>query len=218
MPRKPTGLAIQDGQTVVFIGDSITDTGRRKDEYPFGHGYVRRIIDLITARYPERNIAYYNRGISGNIVGDLWDRWGDDVIKLKPDWLSVLVGINDLHRRFEPEAGQCPPETYRQIYTQCLQRAAAETKARLVLMDPFYISTDRGADNQRGTVLKALPAYIKVVADLARQFDAIHIRLQDVFAGQLAHRPADAFCPEPVHPNAAGHVVIAQAWLAALDF
>jgi lysophospholipase L1-like esterase len=129
-----------------------------------------------------------------------------------------LVGINDLHRLFNPAAEQSSPETYRQIYTQCLERAVAETNARLILMDPFYISQDRGPENRRSTVLNALPDYIAVVDELAEKFDAIHIRLQDVFAEQLAHRPVEAFCPEPVHPNATGHMVIVHAWLTALGF
>src|SRR4051812_47492548 len=102
----PDTFLIQDTQTVVFAGDSITDCGRRAEHAPFGSGYVRQTIDLITARYPERRITFWNEGIGGNTVEDLRNRWLDDVIRHQPDWLCVKIGINDLHRtlRSTPEA------------------------------------------------------------------------------------------------------------------
>ena len=218
MPTSSTDFAIQDGQTVVFIGDSITDTGRRGPEFPYGHGYVRKIIDLITAKYPERAITFYNRGISGNVIADLHERWADDAINLKPDWLSVLVGINDLHRRFKDDKVESFPPTYRKLYTECLERAVEQTNARLVLMDPFYISVESSATSARRQVLDLLPKYIRVVHEMAREFGAINVPLHDIFQQQLRHRPADVFCPEPVHPNAAGHLVIAHALLAAVGW
>jgi len=88
----------KDGQTVVFIGDSITDCGRRGPDAPYGNGYVKLAVDLITAKYPERRITFLNEGIGGNTVEDLRNRWHDDVLRHRPDWVSVMVGINDLHR------------------------------------------------------------------------------------------------------------------------
>ncbi len=88
----------QHGQKVLFIGDSITDCGRRAEHAPFGAGYVKLAIDLITARYPDRHITYLNEGIGGNTVEDLHARWHDDVLVHQPHWLSVKIGINDLHR------------------------------------------------------------------------------------------------------------------------
>jgi len=89
-------LAVKDGETIVFAGDSITDCGRRGEYAPLGNGYVHMFNCLILAKYPERRIRVVNVGIGGNTVLDLRNRWEDDVLSLEPDWVSVLIGINDL--------------------------------------------------------------------------------------------------------------------------
>ena len=84
---------------MLFIGDSITDCGRRNEHAPLGHGYVRKITELITAKYPERDITYVNKGIGGDIVEGLENRWDTDVIAEAPKWLSVKIGINNASRQ-----------------------------------------------------------------------------------------------------------------------
>jgi lysophospholipase L1-like esterase len=209
-------LAFQDGQTVVFIGDSITDCGRRDNQFPFGNGYVRQAIDLITARYPERSIRYHNKGIGGNTVEDLRNRWHDDVLRIAPDWLTIKIGINDLHRNFGNE--DFSPSRYESLYREILDLTKERTSAQVVLIDPFYISTDADSGGGRSRVLAALPGYLDVVERLAEEYGTRHVRTHEAFREQLKYRPADAFCPEPVHPNAGGHMVIAHELLKALDW
>lgn len=208
----------QDGQKVVFVGDSITDCGRRDSQAPFGDGYVRQTIDLITARYPERSITYWNEGISGNTVDDLHGRWEQDVLRHKPDWVSVKIGINDLHRTTPEGAFAYPPEKYEGFYRSILQDVRDHTKARLVLIDPFYISAEQTGDSGQREVLQRLPGYLEVVHRLAEEFHAINLRTHDLFQEQLKYRPAETFCPEPVHPNYAGHLVIAHGLLGKLGW
>src|ERR1019366_5935519 len=139
-------FAVRDGQTFVFIGDSISDCGRPDSQTPFGNGYARMTIDLITARYPERRIRFWNEGIGGNTVADLRNRWHDDVLRHKPNWLAIKIGINDLHRSWSPNAAdRLPPDRFATVYREILTRTRAQTKANLVLIDPFYISTDTTA-------------------------------------------------------------------------
>ena len=210
---------IQDGQTVVFIGDSITYCGRLDVAAPLGNGYVKIAVDLITAKYPARQIKFFNEGIGGDVAPGLQDRWADDVLIHNPDWVSVLVGINDLCSRFYPDTqAQIPPEKYRQAYSQFLGRTRQSTNARLVLMDPFYISKENDPSSQRTTIIEALDEYIAVVHEMAKKFDALHVATHDVFQRQLEYRPCDTFCPEPVHPNATGHQIIAYAWLQAFGW
>ena len=210
---------IQDGQTVVFIGDSITDCDRRDVAGPLGNGYVKMAVELVVAKYPERQITFFNKGINGDVAPGLRDRWADDVLIHNPDWVSVLVGINDLHRRFSPDPQlHMPPEIYRQAYSQFLERTRKSTKATLILMDPFYISNENDRSSRRTIVLEALTEYIAIVGEMAKKFDALHVSLHDVFQQQLKYRPSDTFCPEPVHPNATGHQIIAYAWLEALEW
>jgi lysophospholipase L1-like esterase len=209
---------VQDGQTVVFIGDSITDCGRRDVAAPLGNGYVKFIADLIAIRYPAMKVNIVNKGISGNTVADLRERWHDDVLVLKPDWVSILIGINDVHRTLRDEPTAVPPDRYERLYRECLSLTKERTTARLVLMELFYISTDTETDSWRTKVLRALGEYRAIVRRLADEFGAIFVPLHDLFQEQLRYRPADMFCPEPVHPNSVGHLLIAHAWLKAMGW
>jgi lysophospholipase L1-like esterase len=210
---------IKPKQTVLFIGDSITDCGRRDAASPLGNGYVRMTHELIMAKYPAHKLTIINKGISGNTVRDLTNRWGDDVSRFKPDWLSIKIGINDLHRWLSKVEGQSVSvDEFETMYDGILQRAKKETKATIVLMDPFYLSIDKGADNWRGIVLKHLPAYIKVVHAMAKKYKTHHVKTHEMYQAILKHHPADALCPEPVHPYASGHLAMAHAWLEQVGF
>lgn len=218
MAASSAGFPILDGQTVIFIGDSITDCDRRGGAAPFGTGYVRQIVDLVTAAYPERMIAFHNKGIGGDNSRGLVDRWGDDVIALSPDWVSVLVGINDLHIHLNGQDDGISPKQYRKNYQVLLDRTTDETQARVVLMDPFYMSEETVAGGHRTEVLELLSDYVQVVRDMADHFDTLHVPLQDLFRRQLQFRPADMYGGEPVHPQQLGHAVIAQSWLSAVGW
>jgi acyl-CoA thioesterase-1 len=213
-------FAIQPGQTVLFTGDSITDCGRRAEHRPLGAGYVRMAVDLINARYPDNGCRFVNTGIGGNIVRDLFDRWTDDCIRYQPDWLSVMIGINDLHRWLSGGQDMYDAAGYEDLYRKILARAREETGARLVLVTPFYMSTAAPGEEQgwRGRVMKALPAYIAATERLAGEFDALLVQTHEMFQRQLKLHAADEYCAEPVHPNATGHLLIAHEWLKAVDW
>jgi lysophospholipase L1-like esterase len=202
-------LCVKDGQRLLFIGDSITDCGRRGDRAPFGDGYVSLFIDLVATHFPKRRITYVNKGIGGNRVTDLRERWRDDVILNRPDWLSVKIGINDLHGFLRRADNAVSPERFREVYDSILAEARRETKARIVLIDPFYISVDRSGQTFRSQVLEIIPKYIKVVHDMGRKYGARLVRTHEVFQIHLKYRGSEVFCPEPVHPNRTGHLIIA---------
>ena len=208
---------IQDGQTVVLIGDSITDTGRRDQHAPYGWGYVKLTIDLITARYPERNITYFNEGIGGNTVADLHGRWEQDCLSHQPDWVTCMIGINDLHRVLRGDDTAVPVDRYEELYRDILSQAKA-AGAKLVLLDPFYICTREQAGDWENQVLDLLDEYIAVVGKLVDEFGALHVRTHELFQRQLQYRPAEVFRPEPVHPNPTGHMVIAHGLLSVLGW
>jgi len=209
-------FAVQDGQSILFIGDSITDAGRRAAAAPYGQGYVAIFIDLITARYPERNIACINKGNGGDRVTGLFDRWRDDVIRHQPDWLAIMIGINALHSVLRGVEPNVPLELFREKYDGILARTRDEIGAQVVLIDPFYVSVDGDGDGFRAMVLETIPKYIAVVEEMAEKYHTRRVPMHDIFAEQLKHRESEVFCPEPVHPNRTGHVVIANALLDAL--
>lgn len=215
-------FAIKPGKKVLFTGDSITDCGRRGGNAPLGNGYVSMVVDLIAARHPAHGNTFINTGISGHTVRDLANRWTDDVIRHEPDYLSIMIGINDIHRWLHKVQGQSvSPEEFAELYPVILDRVKKELRLpgeRIVLVDPFYISTDAAAGSFRAVVLEHLPSYLKTVHAMVRKHKTRHVRLHEVFQKQLKHHSPDRFCPEPVHPNPSGHLVMAHAWLQAMGW
>ena len=211
-------MQIKSGQTILFIGDSITDCGRRGADAPLGNGYVKLFADMLTIRHPSKAITVINKGIGGDVVTGLRNRWHDDVIRNKPDWLSIKIGINDLHRTLRQSPEAVPPKLYREAYEDILERTAdALPRCKLLLVDSFYISTDNAPTSFRSAALKLLPEYLRIVNDLSRRYGALHVKTHEVFKRLLKDHEPDTFCPEPVHPHLTGHMVIADAVYDALN-
>lgn len=205
-----SNLLFQSGDKVLFIGDSITDCGRRGDHAPYGHGYVRKITELITAKYPERDIAYVNKGIGGDIVEGLENRWDTDVIEEKPDWLSVKIGINNASRQLSQEiSNEDYLPDWEECYRRILTRVKTELDAPLFLFEIFYIEED--VENPRPL---AVDAYNECIHRLATEFDARLIQTNNAFDKAVAARPGALWTTQDgVHPNAEGHTLMALAFL-----
>ena len=209
---------IRNGQKVLFIGDSITDCGRRDSQRPLGNGYVKLLADLLIIREPAKRVEIINKGISGDNVVGLRNRWTDDVLRNRPDWLSIKIGINDLHRYLFAGSKELSPQPYEVAYREILERTRqAMPKCRILLVDPFYISRDTAPNSQRKQVLDSMPDYLSIVDRLSRTFKAQHIKTHELFGRLLKYYEPDTFCAEPVHPNPTGHLVIAEAIYEALN-
>ena len=207
---------IRDGERMLFIGDSITDCGRRDRAAPLGDGYVSLFTELATARYPERSIEWINMGIGGNRTTHLRERWQTDVIDHRPDRLSIKIGINDLHSFLRSDPDGVAPDRYRSNFAELLastRRALGDIP--IVLVTPFYISTDLDHEFE-GAVLRLISSYIDTVREMSAKYDTLLLDLHEVFQEHLKYRPPGTFCPEPVHPNHSGHVVIASALMEFL--
>ncbi len=213
MPTK-----LKSGETILFIGDSITDCGRREPQHaPLGCGYVRIVADMLTVREPQKKIAVINRGIGGDTVADLHSRWADDALEIKPDWLSIKIGINDLNQTFSGQIDLSPEKfeaNYDFILAQTVKRLP---NCKLLLIDPFFMSRDKLKDSYRARVMKVLPEYIDVVHRLSRKYKTRLVKTHDLFQEQLKHHKLEVFSTEPVHPNSAGHLLIAEAVYKALS-
>ena len=204
---------------LVMIGDSVTDCDRARPvgeggPDALGHGYVAEIAALLMAVYPERSIRMTNMGISGNTVRDLAARWDTDVLALKPDWLSVMIGINDVWRQFDAvhQAEAVLPDEFTRIYDGLLIRTRPQLKG-LVLMTPYYIEPS-ATDAMR----QRMNEYGAIVKQLAMEHDAICADTQSAFDHVLRHHPAAAFSADRVHPNRNGHMILARAFLNAVGF
>jgi lysophospholipase L1-like esterase len=210
-------LCIEDGQKILFIGDSITDCGRRDVGTPLGVGYVHFFSELVMAKYPERMIEYVNTGIGGNKITDLKERWKEDALDHKPDWLSIKIGINDLHSFLGGDPNGVSPELYAEIFDYLLDLTTKSLDCKLILIDPFYMSTDNSEESFQRKVLDILPKYIETVHRMSEKYNTKLVKLHDMFQNQLKYRNADTFCQEPVHPNLAGHLIVAVEVLKVLS-
>jgi len=213
-------VRIGANEKLVLIGDSITDCGRKqpvgegRDE-AFGRGYVAQVNALLTSGYPELHIRVVNTGISGNTVRSLKARWQRDVLDLAPDWLSVMIGINDVWRQFD-EPLQREAHVHIEEYEATLRELLAQTRPALkglVLMTPFYLEPHR-ADPMRA----AMDRYGQVVCRVAADQGAIFVDTQAAFDRVLGHIYPAALAWDRVHPNPVGHMVLARAFLGAVGF
>ena len=207
-------MIFEHGQRIVFIGDSITDCGRRDANAPYGNGYMSLVRAFVTARYPELGLHWENRGIGGDTVRHLKARWDEDVIALNPDWLSVKIGINDVWRKYgqKPEEA-VPVEEYEATLRELIQRAVDETGCRLIIAEPYVIEKDP-SDPQLVETLRMA----QIARRLANEFNAINVRTQEAFDTALQHSEPGDWAADRIHPNLAGHAVIAQAFLRAISF
>lgn len=200
---------LENNATVLFQGDSITDAGRsRENDDDLGHGYAAMASAWYSALYPEKHIHFLNRGISGNRAKDLRARWQRDCLDLHPSWVSIMIGINDTWRRFDskdPTATKDYERDFRYICTEVRENL----KARLIVMEPFLLPTlpDRVAWRDD------LDPKIAVARRLAREFDALFVPLDGLFASAAVKQEMGFWLPDGVHPTTAGHALIAQAWL-----
>ena len=205
---------------LVMIGDSVTDCDRARpvgDGEPeaLGHGYVAEIAALLMTVYPARSVQVTNMGIGGNTVRDLVARWDADVLALKPDWLSICIGINDVWRQFdlprmrETHVGLAE---YERTCDALLQQTRPHLEG-LVLLTPYFIEP-----NRKDQMRRRMDAYGAVVKRLARKHDAALVDLQAAFDRVLRHQHPMALAWDRIHPNQTGHMVIARAFLSALGF
>jgi len=207
-------MLFEQNQTILFIGDSITDCGRRDLAAPHGDGYVNIASSLLLARYPNLHLRFINRGVSGNTTRDLAARWQRDVLAEQPDWLSIMIGINDVWRAFGPNVHEAVPLfEYEATLRELLQRVQHETTARLILMEPYMIEADQSVSMRR-----QMDQYAAVVRELAIHYDAVLVRTQAAFDVVLEHTVPAGWAPDYIHPNHPGHAVIALAWLRAIGF
>lgn len=201
---------IADNSVVLFQGDSITDAGRLESSDGMGFGYANFAAAWFSALYPEKRVRFINRGISGNRAVDLQSRWQRDCLDLNPDWVSILIGINDTWRRYDSNDATSV-EQYENAYRAILAQTAA-LGARLILCEPFVLPVPK--DRMKWRV--DLDPKIDVVRHLAREFNAIYVPFDGIFAQASTQQPPAFWAEDGVHPSAAGHALMAQSWLRAV--
>ncbi|GAK42953.1 SGNH/GDSL hydrolase family protein [Paenibacillus urinalis] len=203
---------IEDQATVLFIGDSITDCGRNYDNVgDLGRGYAKMVAAELNLRYPEKQIQFMNRGINGNRVTDLEQRWEQDCLAHNPTWVSIYIGINDTWRWYDSKAETSADEFYR-TYRELLVRTKEHTNANIVIIEPFVLPVP---EDRKGWRVDLDPK-IHAIRELAREFGTYYVPLDGLFAQASTKAEPAYWAGDGVHPTDAGHALIARAWLDAV--
>ncbi len=213
-------MDIPPGSRLVFIGDTITECGRahpavEDNPQAIGNGYVSLIDAIITASNPTERVNIVNVGEANNTVADLAERWERDVLAWYPEWLSILIGINDVWRSIDFISGG---ETRVSLdeYSNTLRELVHTTKPRLqglVLMTPYYIQSDH-SDPMRNM----MDRYSDTVREIAKQHGVILVDTQAAFDRVLRIRDAKSLAEDHIHCNLVGHMILARAFLEAVGF
>lgn len=209
---------ISNNTTILFQGDSITDCGRNRevgamanDLGGLGQGYAMMAAAELLSNRPADGLRIFNRGISGNRVVDLYARIQGDILNLKPDVLSILIGVNDTWHGKNPDwsNGVAVPK-YERIYRDLLNEVREALPAvKLLLGEPFVLQCGVVRDDW----VEEIDQRRAVVAKLAGEFGAVLVPFQSMFNEAVRHAPPEYWAADGVHPSAAGHLRMAKCWL-----
>lgn len=213
-------MVLDKGTRLVMIGDSITDCGRDREAIPagwgsYGDGYVNLVNACLVGLAPEKQIMVINRGNSGDRITDLKARWKTDVMELKPDWVSMMIGINDVWRHFDAvvrQEVQVDIRTYEQVYEELIQQTLPEVKG-MIIMSPFMIEI-----NKNDPMCKMMNEYAKAAKRAAAKYNLIFVDVQARFNTFLEHLSSFELAADRVHPDIKGHMIIAKAFLDGIGF
>ena len=205
---------------IVFAGDSVTDMGSAQ---PVGEGlsdnvgrsYVRIIENMLVTWYPELNIRITNSGISGNTSRDLLARFDRDVVDLKPDWVSICIGINDVWRQFDSPAIPSDavfPDEYRQNVENMILAVKDRVKG-IFILSPYYMEPNR-EDRMRAR----MDEYVEICRELAEKYNCVFVDFQSLYERFLKIRHSSCIAWDRVHPNQMGATLMAREFLSKCGF
>lgn len=205
---------------ILFQGDSITDAGRNREtlspnnQPALGTGYAFLATSDLRHRFPQENVQCYNRGISGDKVFQLADRWDTDCISLQPDILSILVGVNDFWHTLDFDY-EGTVKTYDEDYRALLSRTKEKLpEVQLIIGEPFALKAGTAINE---SWYPEFPKYQEAAKAIAKDFGAAFIPYQSIFDKASERVPAAYWSSDGVHPSMAGSQLMATAWLETLN-
>lgn len=199
-------------QTILFQGDSITDGGRSRDNNNnLGVGYPTLVKGELGYDNPGQ-YTFYNRGISGNRIVDLYARIKADFINLKPDYLSILVGVNDVWHEYGRQNG-VSAEKYFKIYSMLIEEIKETLpETQIMILEPFVLKgsgTEENFDEFQAEVRKRA----EKAKEIAEKYNLSFIALQDKFDEASKKASSEYWLIDGVHPTAMGHELIKRSWI-----
>jgi lysophospholipase L1-like esterase len=213
---KSKKIKLKQDAVVLFQGDSITDATREKntmkpnDYGALGNGYAAMVATQLLFDNKDKNLKIYNRGISGNKVFQLADRWDNDCLMIKPDVLSIMVGVNDYwHTLTNNYKGTI--QTYKDDYIALLKRTKDQLPdVQLIISEPYAIKGVRAVTD---TWYPAFDEYRHIAKEVAEQYDATFIPLQSIFDRAQEVMPGIFWTRDGIHPSISGMQIMAHTWL-----
>ena len=206
-------IRLKENDVILFQGDSITDgnRGRHSDlNHVHGHSYAYIVAAELTADNIEKDIEFINRGNSGDRICDLYGRWKEECLNLKPTVLSMLIGINDMIFNWEHKSGS-DPDRYEKIYRLLLDEVLEQNpNTLLVIMEPFF--GDKKEPELDEYYKAGLGAYQEKARKIAEDYNAVFVPLQDLFDSYRDKTDIFKLLWDGIHPTTAGHHLIAQRW------
>ncbi len=213
-------IPLQKGNTILFQGDSITDAGRNKEDSSFntskalGAGYAMLAGAALLEKYSQLEIKVYNKGISGNKVYQLAERWDADCLNIKPDILSILIGVNDFWHKLNGNY-EGTVDVYRKDFRALLERTIkALPNVKLIICEPFAVIGVKAVDDKW---FPEFYEYQKAAREIALQFNATFIPFQKIYDEACKKAPGVYWTHDGVHASLAGAQLMAEAWRSAIN-
>lgn len=205
------GIKLKEGDVVLFQGDSITDAGRRDDEAGLGRGYAFLTAAYFLGTRPELSLSFLNRGISGDRSKDLLSRWEEDCLSLKPDVLSLLIGVNNTWRRYDAD-DPTPANVFKKEYETILKQSTDATDAALVICEPFLLHVNDEVKKMR----EDLDPKREICRELAEKYKTVFVPFDSLFQDACNRTEPSYWSADGVHPTIAGHAFMANEWIKAV--
>lgn len=205
-------MILKKNDTILFQGDSITDAGRTSSPDPstsMGSGYPFVISNLLSAAVPDWNLNFINRGVSGNRTLEMAARWKKDCLDLKPDVLSILIGINDAWRRYDSNDPTSAEDYYTRLTDMLKAAKAVNPEMKILLIEPFLLHVNE----DRASYREDLNPKIMACRQAAQEYADAYLPMDGIFASVCVHRKPDFWAADGVHPTPPGHTLIAQHWV-----
>ena len=213
-------MIFKDMDRIIFAGDSVTDMGSAN---PVGEGlfdnvgrsYVRVVENLLATCYPELKIRVTNSGINGHTSRNLLERFDRDVVNLKPDWVSICIGINDVWRQFDSPAivdSHVYPDEYKDNLEKMIVKIKDKVKG-LFILSPYIIES-----NREDLMRKKMDEYTAICKDLAQKYSCVFVDFQKMYEDYCKYRHPSYIAWDRIHPNQIGATLMAKEFLKHCDF
>ncbi|MDB5114586.1 MAG: lysophospholipase [Mucilaginibacter sp.] len=222
MAASPKGkkVNIEKGDVILFQGDSITDSsrGNRNALAPnnagaLGNGYALMATGELLLQHPDKDLKFFNKGVSGNKVYQMADRWDADTLAIKPNVLSIHIGVNDFwHTLTNGYTGTI--ETYIADYKKLLERTKqALPDVKLIICEPYAVKGVKAVDDKW---YPTFDLFRKAAKDMSDQYNAPFVPYQAAYDKAIQLAPPAYWTVDGVHPSVAGAALMARTWLEAV--